>query len=81
MPSLSCIQRFFFKIPLVKNLLHTQLKQTCLKIHIIFQTESSKKAFHDAIFQHFVDELKHCNSDMQMDLQLVPVFCVYDQYN
>ena len=74
MPSLSCIQRFFFKIQLVKNLLHTQLKQTSLKIGIIFQTQSSKKAFHDTIFQHFVDELKHCNSDMQMDLQLLPVF-------
>ena len=34
------------------------------------------------VFQHFMDELKHCNLDMQMDLQLlVPVFlCLYSIY-
>ena len=33
------------------------------------------------MFQHFVDELKHCNPDMRMDLQPVPVFlCLYSKY-
>ena len=42
-------------------------------------TESPKEDFNDIIFQHFVDELKHCNSNMRMDLQLlVPAFlCLY----
>ena len=33
------------------------------------------------MFQHFVDELKHCNPDMRMDLQPVSVFlCLYSKY-
>ena len=33
----------------------------------------SPTGFTDTVFQHFVDELKHCNLDMKMDLPLLPV--------
>ena len=65
--SLSYIQRFLSRRKLVKTLLHTQLKQTNLKNGLYISTEIPKEGFNDAVFQHFLDELKHCNSDMQMD--------------
>ena len=34
-------------------------------------TENPKEYFNDSVFHHFVDELKHCNLNMQMDLQLL----------
>ena len=43
---------------LVKTLLHTQLKQMNLKNWLYIST---KQGFNGAVFQHFVDELKHCN--------------------
>ena len=46
---------------LVKTLLHTQLKQMNLKNWLYI---SKKQGFNGAVFQHFVDELKHCNHDM-----------------
>ena len=62
-------------------MLHTQLKQTNLEnwLHI---SRESQEGFNDTDLQHIVNELKHCNSDMQMDLQLlVPVFlCLYSIY-
>ena len=39
-----------------------------------FSTEKPKAGFNDTFSQHFVDELKHCNQDMQMELKLVPIF-------
>ena len=67
---------------LVKTSLRTQLKQTNLQNRLYISTEIPKEDFNDTVFQHFVDELKHCNSDMRMDLQLlVPVFlCLYSMY-
>ena len=67
---------------LVKTFLRTQLKQTYLENRLHFSTESPKKGFNDTTFQHFADELKHCNSNMRMDLQLlVPVLlCLYSLY-
>ena len=65
--SLSYIQRFLSRRKLVKTLLHTQLKQTNLKNEHYISTEIPKEGFNDTVFQHFLDELKHCNSDMQMD--------------
>ena len=60
---------------LVKTLLHTQNKVTW-KIKL-----STKEDFSDTVFQYFWDELKHCNQDMQMELQLVPVFlCLNSVY-
>ena len=59
---------------LVKTSLGIQLKQTNVENRLHISTKSPKEDFTDTVFQHFVDELKHCNSDMQMDLQLVPVF-------
>ena len=55
-------------------MLHTQLKQTNLENQLYISTKSLKEGFNDTVFQHFVDELKHCNADMWMKLQLVPVF-------
>ena len=55
---------------LVKTSLRTQLKQTSLQNRLYISTEIPKEGFNDTVFQHFVDELKHCNSDMRMDLQL-----------
>ena len=40
---LSCIQRFFYKMKLVKTLLHTQLKQTNLENQRHISTESPKR--------------------------------------
>ena len=59
---------------LVKTSLGIQLKQTNVENRLHISTKSPKEDFTDTVCQHFVDELKHCNSDMQMDLQLVPVF-------
>ena len=72
--SLSCVQRFFLK--------WSWFKRTNLEHRLRISTESPKKGSNDTVFQHFVDELKHCNLDMQMDLQLlVPLFlCLYLVY-
>ena len=51
----------------MKTLLRTQLKQTNLKNGRYISTEIPKEGFNDTVFQHFLDELKRCNSDMQMD--------------
>ena len=67
--SLSCIQKFFSKIKLVKTSLHTQLKQNNLENQLHISTESLKEGFNDTVFLHFVDELKACNLDIRMDLQ------------
>ena len=40
--SLSCVQRFFSKMKLVKALLYTQLKQTNLENQLHISTESQK---------------------------------------
>ena len=75
MSSFSCVQRLFSKTELVKTMLLAQLKQTNLENQLFISTESPKEGFNDTVLQHFLDELKHCNLDMRMDLQqLVPVF-------
>ena len=76
--NLSCVQIIFSKMKLVKTLFCTQLKQINLENVLYISKESPKEDFSDTVFQHFMDELKHCNWDMQMDLQLVTVFlCLY----
>ena len=75
MSSFSYVQRLFSKTELVKTMLLAQLKQTNLENQLFISTESPKEGFNDTVLQHFLDELKHCNLDMRMDLQLlVPVF-------
>ena len=65
----------------MKTSLGTQLKQTNLENWLYILKESPTEDFNDPIFQHFMGELKHCNLDMWMDLQLVPVFlCLYSIY-
>ena len=48
-----------------------QLKQTNLENRLHILIESPNEGFNDTISRHFVDELKHCNSDVQMDLHLI----------
>ena len=40
------------------------LAQTKLENWLHISTESPKEGFDDTVFQHFLDELKHCNPDM-----------------
>ena len=79
--SLSWIQRFFSKMKLLKTYC-TQLKQTNLESRLHISKESPKEGFDDAIFHHFMDELKHFNSDRRMDLQLLLLvfWCLYSIY-
>ena len=53
---------------LVKTRLPNQLKQTSLENLLYISTESPKEGFDDLVFEHFVDELKHRNPDMGVDL-------------
>ena len=72
---LSCIQSSFSKMKLVKTLVRTELKRTNLENRLCTSTETPKERFDDTVFQHLLDELNHCNSDVRIDLQLlVPVF-------
>ena len=48
--SLSCIQRFFSKMKLVKTSFRTQLKQTNLENRFHISTESLKEGFNDIFF-------------------------------
>ena len=64
MSSLSCLQKLFSKMKLVKTSLYIQLKQTNLENCFHILTKSSTEGFNDTVFQHFVDELEPCNSTM-----------------
>ena len=73
MSSLPCIQRLFSEMKLDN--------QTNLENQLHISTES-RKGFNDTVFQHFVEELKHCNLDMPIDLQLLvsEFLCLYSIY-
>ena len=62
---------------LVETSIRTQLKQTNLENRLHISTENPKEGFNDTVFQHFVDELKHYNPDMVMDLQVVNVVLIF----
>ena len=47
-------------LKLVKTSSRTQLKQTNLENRHHSATESQKESFNDTVFQHVVNELKHC---------------------
>ena len=53
---------------LVKTRLRNQLKQASLENLLYISRESPKEGFDDIIFEHFVDELKHRNQDILVDL-------------
>ena len=53
---------------LVKTRLPNQLKQTSLENLLYISTESPKEGFDDVVFEHFMDELKHRNQDIRVDL-------------
>ena len=46
----------------------TELKRTNLKNVLHISTGSPKEGFDNTVFQYFMHELKHCNLDMQTDL-------------
>ena len=46
-----------------KNILTSEINPISSKV-------LSSKGFNDTVFHHFLNELKHCNPDMQMELQL-----------
>ena len=52
---------------LVKTLSHIQLKQTNVENQLHISTESPKECFNYTVFQHFVDELKQNNLNIQID--------------
>ena len=62
---------------LVETSIRTQLKQANLENRLHISTENPKEGFNDTAFQHFVDELKHYNPDMVMDLQVVNVVLIF----
>ena len=62
---------------LVETSIRTQLKQANLENRLHISTENPKEGFNDTVFQHFVDELKHYNPDMVMDLQVVNVVLIF----
>ena len=64
--SLLYVQTFFLK--------ENWWKQTNQENQLHISTESPKEDFNDTVFWHFVDELKHCNSDMRLSL------CLYSSY-
>ena len=53
MSGLSCAERFFSKVTLVRTLLCTQLKQTNLENQSHISTESSNEGFNDTVIQLF----------------------------
>ena len=63
---------------LVKTLLCTQLKPANQENRFHISAESPKEDFKVTIFQHLIEELKHCKLGVQTDIKLVPVFlCLY----
>ena len=63
---------------LLKTLLHAQSKQTNLENRLHISTESPKEDFDDTVFQHSVDELKHCNTNgLTISFS---IFCLYSMY-
>ena len=75
--SFSCIQSFFSKMKLVKTSLDTQSKQANLENQLHITTESPKEGFNNTVFEHYLHELKQCNSNMRMDLQLLVLAFLY----
>ena len=65
-----------------ENFVTYSIKQTNLEHQLHISGEYPKEGSIDTVFQQFTDELKHCNSDMRMDLQLlVPMFlCLHFIY-
>ena len=66
--STAYVEICFSKMKLVKTRLPNQLKQTSLENVLYISTESPKEGFDDIVFEHFVDELKHRNPDMGVEL-------------
>ena len=75
--SFLCIQSFFSKMKLVKTSLHTQLNQANLENKLHISTEGPTEGFNDSVFQHYLDELKRCNSNMRIELQLLVLTFLY----
>ena len=66
--STACVERFFSKMKLIKTWLRNQLKQTSHENLLYITTDSMKEGLDNIVFEHFVDELKHRNPDIRMNL-------------
>ena len=66
----ACVKHLFFKMKLTKTCLRNQLGETTLDSLLQISTESST-GFNDDKYKHFVDQLKHWNLQMRIDLHLL----------
>ena len=81
MSNLSCVQKFFSKMELVKTLLRIQLKLTSNPEKWLHISTKSPKGFNDTVSQYLEYESKQYNLDMTMNLQVVSVFLwIYSTY-
>ena len=77
------IPPFFLTPPFVAKIFRPpHFHQFCKSQPPPFMNRGGEVQTMDIVFQHFMDELKHCNLDMGMDLQLlVTVFlCLHPIY-
>ena len=65
--SVSCVERLFSKMKLVKTRLRNQLSQVSLESLLRISTESPT-TFSDETYEFFVDELKRLNPQMKMSI-------------
>ena len=65
--SVSCVERLFSKMKLVKTRLRNQLSQVSLESLLRNSTESPT-TFSDETYEFFVDELKRLNPQMKMSI-------------
>ena len=65
--SVSCIERLFSKMKLIKTHLRNQLSQTSLDSLLRISTEKPTK-FSENEYKHFVDTLKKLNPKMRLKL-------------
>ena len=65
--SVSCIERLFLRMKLIKTCLKNQLSQTSLDSLLRISTEKPTKFSNDE-YEHFVDTLKKLNPKMRLKL-------------
>ena len=65
--SVSCIERLFSRMKLIKTRLRNQLSQTSLDSLLHINTEKPTKLSNDE-YEHFADTLKKLNRNMRLKL-------------
>ena len=74
--SVSCVERLFHVMKLVKTRLRNQLGQTTLESLLRISTEA-KETFLDEEYEFFVDELKRLNPKLRMDICFLFILLVF----